>query len=217
MTSLDELIKLLTLEQTAKNQYLGQNYIAPWGRVFGGQVLAQSLHAAYQTVPTNRIAHSMHGYFILVGKLDIPITYEVDTIRDGGSFTTRRVVAKQNGTPIFNMAASFQVKEEGVDHQIAMPNIISPEKLMTSLEQIEDIRTMNPNAYNRLKTVIPEVFQFKPIERITSKLAKNSEPSNHIWIKTNEQQTLDLPMQHQILAYASDYNLLTTATLPQSR
>ncbi|NKI31326.1 acyl-CoA thioesterase [Croceivirga thetidis] len=214
MTSLKELIKLLSLEQTAKNQYLGQNYNAPWGRVFGGQVLAQSLHAAYQTVPTNRIAHSMHGYFILVGKLDIPITYEVDTIRDGGSFTTRRVVAKQNGTPIFNMAASFQVKEAGVDHQIAMPNIISPDKLMTSLEQIEDIKAMNPNAYNRLKTVIPEVFQFKPIERITSKLAKNSEPSNHIWIKTAEKQTLDLPMQQQILAYASDYNLLTTATLP---
>lgn len=214
MTSLSELIKLLTLERMDKNQYLGQNYAAPWGRVFGGQVLAQSLHAAYQTVPKERIAHSMHGYFILVGKLDIPITYEVDTIRDGGSFTTRRVVAKQNGKAIFNMAASFQVQEKGVDHQITMPNIISPDRLMTSLEQIEDIKTLNPNAYNRLKTVIPEVFLFKPTERITSQLAKNSEPSNHVWIKTAEKQKIDLRMQHQILAYASDYNLLTTATLP---
>ena len=214
MTTINELIELLTLKPMEENTFLGQNYLAPWGRVFGGQVLAQSLHAAYQTVPPDRIAHSMHGYFILVGKLDIPIVYEVDTIRDGGSFTTRRVVAKQDGKAIFNMAASFQALEDGVNHQITMPNVISPEKLITSLEQIEDIKTQNPNAYNRLKMVIPEVFQFKPVERVTSKLSKNSKPSNHIWIKTAQKGTLDLPMQHQILAYASDYNLLTTATLP---
>ena len=214
MTTINELIEVLTLKPMEENTFLGQNYLAPWGRVFGGQVLAQSLHAAYQTVPPDRIAHSMHGYFILVGKLDIPIVYEVDTIRDGGSFTTRRVVAKQDGKAIFNMAASFQALEDGVNHQITMPNVISPEKLITSLEQIEDIKTQNPNAYNRLKMVIPEVFQFKPVERVTSKLSKNSKPSNHIWIKTVQKGTLDLPMQHQILAYASDYNLLTTATLP---
>ena len=117
--------------------FLGQNYQAPWGRVFGGQVLAQSLHAAYQTVPADRFAHSMHGYFILGGNLDVPITYEVDIIRDGGSFTTRRVVARQHGKAIFTMGASFQIKESGVDHQITMPNLLLPEKLSTSLEQIE--------------------------------------------------------------------------------
>ncbi|KAG1652307.1 Arylsulfatase A [Nymphon striatum] len=106
----EELIELLTLEQLDDQIFIGQNYLAPWGRVFGGQVLAQSLHAAYRTVPEDRIAHSMHGYFILGGNLDYPITYEVDTIRNGGSFTTRRVVAKQNGRAIFNMAASFQLE-----------------------------------------------------------------------------------------------------------
>ena len=83
-------------------------------------------HAAYQTVPVDRIAHSLHGYFILGGDLRYPIRYEVDTIRNGGSFTTRRVVAKQNGVAIFNMAASFQVKADGVNHQIPMPSLIFP-------------------------------------------------------------------------------------------
>jgi len=107
MENIKDLVELLTLEPLAKNIFLGQNYQAPWGSVFGGQVLGQSLHAAYQTIPKDRIAHSMHGYFILRGNLDIPIRYEVDTIRNGGSFTTRRVVALQNDKPIFNMAYSI--------------------------------------------------------------------------------------------------------------
>ncbi len=112
MDTLVKLIDLLTLKRFGENKFLGENFQAPWGRVFGGQVLAQSLYAAYQTVPEDRIAHSMHGYFILGGNLDIPITYEVDTIRNGGSFTTRRVVAYQADTAIFNMAASFHIKRE---------------------------------------------------------------------------------------------------------
>ena len=93
MESLSELIKLISLEKINDHTFIGKNYQAPWGRVFGGQVLAQSLHAAYQTVPEDRYAHSMHGYFILGGNIDVPVKYEVDIIRDGGSFTTRRVVA----------------------------------------------------------------------------------------------------------------------------
>lgn len=214
MKTIKELIELLTLEQLDDQIFIGQNYQAPWGRVFGGQVLAQSLHAAYRTVPEDRIAHSMHGYFILGGNLDFPITYEVDTIRNGGSFTTRRVVAKQNGRAIFNMAASFQMKQEGVDHQISMPNIVPPENLSTSLEQIEALKDFDPKIYNRLKMVFPEVFSFKTVDRIISKLSKNGSPYNNIWIRTSEPVNADLPMRQQILAYMSDYNLLTTATLP---
>lgn len=214
MESLKELTELLTLEKLKENTFLGQNFQAPWGRVFGGQVLAQSLHAAYRTVPEERVAHSMHGYFILAGKLEYPVTYEVDTIRDGGSFTTRRVVAKQEGKAIFNMAASFQIKEEGVSHQQGMPNVITPDKLMTSLEQIEEIKAFSPDAYNRLKMIMPKVFQFKPVKQLAVQLTMNSEPLNHIWIKTSERTELDQRMQQQILAYASDYNLLTTASLP---
>ena len=121
MESLSELIKLITLEKINDHTFIGKNYKAPWGRVFGGQVLAQSLHAAYQTVPKDRYAHSMHGYFILGGNLELPITYEVDIIRDGKSFTTRRVVAFQEGRAIFNMSASFQLEQNGVDHQFSMP------------------------------------------------------------------------------------------------
>ena len=160
MQTIKDLIGLLTLKKIDETIFEGENYQAPWGRVFGGQVLGQSLHAAYQTVPQERIAHSLHGYFILGGDLQHPIRYEVDTIRNGGSFTTRRVVAKQNGKAIFNMAASFQVKAKGVDNQIPMPNLIPPEKLTTSLEQLEEIKEAFPSAYQRLKAVQPKVFNF---------------------------------------------------------
>jgi len=214
MHAIKDLLELLTLKKVDDTIFEGENYQAPWGRVFGGQVLGQSLHAAYQTVPEERIAHSLHGYFILGGDLKYPIQYEVDTIRNGGSFTTRRVVAKQNGKAIFNMAASFQVKAEGVDHQIPMPNLIPPEKLTTSLEQLEEIKEIFPSAYHRLKAIQPKVFNFKPVEKFTTQLAKNGSPFFNTWLRTSEKAEIDLRMQHQLLAYASDYNLLTTATLP---
>ena len=214
METLKDLIALLSLKKVDDTIFEGQNYQAPWGRVFGGQVLGQSLHAAYQTVPEDRIAHSLHGYFILGGNLKFPIRYEVDTIRNGGSFTTRRVVAKQNDKAIFTMAASFQVKTEGVDHQIAMPNLIPPEKLTTSLEQLEEIKDAYPSAYQRLKAIQPSVFNFKPVEKFTTQLAKNGSPFFNTWLRTSGEAKVDISMQHQLLAYASDYNLLTTATLP---
>lgn len=214
MQTIKDLIGLLTLKKIDDTIFEGENYQAPWGRVFGGQVLGQALHAAYQTVPVERIAHSMHGYFILGGDLKYPIQYEVDTIRNGGSFTTRRVVAKQNGKAIFTMAASFQVRADGVDHQIPMPNLIPPEKLTTSLEQLEEIKEIYPSAYQRLKAIQPKVFNFKPVEKFTTQLTKNGSPFFNTWLRTSEKAEIDLPMQHQLLAYASDYNLLTTATLP---
>lgn len=214
MQTIKQLIDLLTLKQLDESKFIGENYQAPWGRVFGGQVLAQSLNAAYRTVPANRTAHSMHGYFILGGNLDIPVTYEVDTIRNGGSFTTRRVVAKQNGKAIFNMAASFQTKQEGVDHQITMPNLTSPDNLVTGLEEIQNIKDVDPKIYYRLKMVLPEEFIFKSVNRIINKLAKNNVPFSNIWMRSAEDVVADLPMKQQLLAYVSDYNLLTTATFP---
>ncbi len=214
MQTLEELIELIILEKKDGQTFVGRNYQAPWGRVFGGQVLAQSLHAAYQTVPEDRIAHSMHGYFILGGNLDIPVTYEVDTIRNGGSFTTRRVVARQNGNAIFNMAASFQVVQSGVEHQIAIPNVMPPESLSNSREQLEEIRHTNPEIFQRLNLTLPAVFEFRPTEKITTKIARNTPPFNNIWMRTTGKVDMDLAMQQQILAYVSDYNLLVTATFP---
>ena len=206
---------MLTLEKIDDNTFVGVNYETPWGRVFGGQVLGQSLYAAYQTVPKDRFAHSMHAYFILGGQLGIPIQYEVDSIRDGKSFTTRRVVAKQNGVPIFNMSASFHKNEKGVDHQIPMPNLIKPESLDTSRDEIKVLEKFAPKIYNRLKSVLPKVFDIRSVESFLTKYSKNGSPFDNLWFKTSE--VLDqknTAIHHQILAYASDYNLLSTATFP---
>jgi acyl-CoA thioesterase-2 len=214
MIDLKSLLDILTLEKKDTHHFVGQNYKTAWGRVFGGQVLGQSLHAAYQTVPEDRKVHSMHGYFILGGSIDVPIKYEVDIIRDGGSFTTRRVVAFQNEKAIFNMSASFQLKQEGVDHQISMPNVLPPEELMNSHKQIEQFKAVIPDTYKRYKAFLPKIFEFKPVDNMLTKLVKNSPPFDNIWFKTTEKLASNIPLQHQLLAYASDYNILRPASMP---
>tara|TARA_B100000768_G_scaffold151204_1_gene146328 strand:+ start:219 stop:1079 length:861 start_codon:yes stop_codon:yes gene_type:complete len=214
MESLNELLALLKLKRVDETKFIGKNYPSSWGRVFGGQILAQSLHAAYQTVPADRIAHSMHGYFILAGDTNIEVTYEVDKIRDGNSFTTRRVVAYQKGKAIFNMAASFQKEEKGLDHQIITPNILPPEVLRTEMQQIESIKHKNPNYYERLKKAQLKMFDFKPVEVMSHIETKNAIPFSHVWFKTKEKIKLSLPLKHQLLAFSSDIHLIMTATLP---
>lgn len=214
MIDLNSLISLIQLEQKDLNHFVGQNYKTAWGRVFGGQVLGQSLYAAYKTVPKDRIAHSMHGYFILGGNIDIPIDYHVDTIRDGRSFTTRRVVAYQEGRAIFNMAASFHLHEEGADHQITMPNVLTPEILLTDIQQAEQLKEKDPDRYQRLMMAHPQVFEFRPVEKAIYLETQNKPPHSHIWFKTKEEIKADRPLQQQLLAFASDYSLLLSATLP---
>ena len=214
MITSEELINLLTLKRKGENHFEGQNYKTAWGRVFGGQVLGQSLHAAYQTVPKDRIAHSMHGYFILGGDINIPIDYLVDTIRDGRSFTTRRVVAFQNGKAIFNMAASFHIKEKGESHQINMPNVLTPDLLLTDIQQAERLQHKDPERFLRIMKAHPQIFEFKPVDKAIYLQTQNSAPFAHIWFRIKEKIQVDLSFQHQILAFASDYSLLLTATLP---
>ena len=214
MIDLESLIDLIQLEQKDTHHFVGQNYKTAWGRVFGGQVLGQSLHAAYQTVPNGRIAHSMHGYFILGGNIDIPIDYQVDAIRDGRSFTTRRVVAYQEGKAIFNMAASFHLDEGGADHQITMPNVLTPEILLTDIQQAESLRDNDPDRYERLMMAHPQVFEFRPVGKAIYLETQNKPPQSHIWFKTKEEIKADIPLQQQLLAFASDYSLLLSATLP---
>jgi len=214
MKNIKELIDLLTLEPIDNRTFKGANYKTPWKRVFGGQVLGQALHAAYQTVPDDRFAHSMHGYFILAGDIEVPIVYEVDTIRDGRSFTTRRVVAFQKGKAIFNMSASFQLRQEGIDHQITMPNVLPPDSLLPDYDQLKPLEQTHPKLYKRLTILHPNAIEFRPVENFYKDLSKPAKPYRHVWIKANDKVDINLPMQHQILAYASDYNLLTTAVLP---
>ena len=214
MISSKELIDLLTLKKKDEHNFEGNNYKTAWGRVFGGQVLGQSLHAAYQTVQENRIAHSMHGYFILGGDINFPINYHVDTIRDGRSFTTRRVVAFQKGKAIFNMAASFHIKEEGESHQINMPNVLTPDLLLTDLQQAEGLQHKDPERFQRLMKAHPQIFEFKPVDKAIFLQTQNSPPLAHIWFRIKEKIKGSLPLQQQILAFASDYSLLLSATLP---
>ena len=214
MISSKELIDLLTLKKKDEHNFEGNNYKTAWGRVFGGQVLGQSLHAAYQTVQENRIAHSMHGYFILGGDINFPINYHVDTIRDGRSFTTRRVVAFQKGKAIFNMAASFHIKEEGESHQINMPNVLTPDLLLTDLQQAEGLQHKDPERFQRLMKAHPQIFEFKPVDKAIFLQTQNSPPLAHIWFRKKEKIKGSLPLQQQILAFASDYSLLLSATLP---
>ena len=212
METIQALVSLLNLERIEEDIFRGQNYKAPWKRVFGGQPLAQSLHAAYQTVPEDRFAHSMQAYFILPGDIDVPIVYEVDRIRDGGSFTTRRVVAIQKGQAIFSMSASFQKEEDGLDHQIAMPNVPPPEALITDQELANIYREKAPKLFKRAQVQRP--IEFRPVEKLDWLDPHKHQPLKHTWIKAKGTLPDDKRLHHTTLAYASDYNLLSTALLP---
>lgn len=214
MFNLQEMIDIIELEEIDLGLLKGQNYVTPWKRVFGGQVLGQALNAAYKTVPEDRFAHSLHGYFILPGNVDHPIIYRVETLRDGGSFTTRRVTASQRGKVIFVMAASFQLKQEGFDHQMKMPEVEGPENLISELQQAELIKDKYPDVYRSIKSREQDAMEFRPVEKLNFE-GKNSETLfRNVWMKIIEKRDLSIQMQHQILAYASDYDLLLTAVLP---
>ncbi len=213
MKSTKALLDLLNLEQIDENIYRGQNYQAPWGRVFGGQVMAQAVHAARRTVPNDRFLHSLHGYFILGGDISIPIIFQVDRIRDGRSFTTRRVVAIQRGKAIFNLSASFQKAEKGFEHQISMPNVPSPDALITDKEWAAKYKKELPNMHKRYNVDRP--IEFRPVEKFDPITLKNKRPFRHIWLKAKDIIKSDDPRVHkEVLAYASDYNLMGTSLLP---
>ena len=212
MKTIDELTRLLRLEKIEENIFRGQNYLAPWKRVFGGQVLAQSIHAAHQTVGPNRTLHSMHAYFLLTGDINTPIVYEVDRSRDGGSFTTRRVVAIQKGKPIFITSISFHKTTGGFDHQMEMPDVPGPEGLKSSVELIQPLKEKAPELYQRLNEARP--IEFRPVEAHDILRPKKSKPQRHFWLRARGGMTNDIRQHQEVLAYASDYNLLGTAILP---
>jgi acyl-CoA thioesterase-2 len=211
--STDALLNLLDLEPLEVNIYRGQNRDLGTGRVFGGQVFAQALVAARRTVEGAREAHSAHGYFILPGDLKAPIVYFVDRLRDGSSFTTRRVTAIQHGQAIFNLSASFHISEEGFSHQPAMPSVPDPESLAPELSLVREIADQIP------ETIRPVITQdrpidFRPVKPIDPFNPTPSEPSRQVWFRVIAKLP-DEPLIHQaILAYASDYGLLTTALQP---
>jgi acyl-CoA thioesterase-2 len=215
MQTTKELIHLLDLKQQSETVFQGTSSFMGSPNVFGGQVVAQALNAATRTVPVERICHSLHAYFILPGNLSLPIEFQVQKIRDGGSFTTRFIIAKQNDVPIFVMAASFQKREEGYEHQIQMPDVPAPETLAhwidIDAEKYPDMANLM-NAYLSIDRPL-EMRSCRP--RISSHEAMI--PHNQVWFRFKElPETLDWPTIQQLIAYASDYNILTTALRPHS-
>ncbi len=215
MNDFDQLRAVLELEKIEDNLYRGLSYRTPWGRVFGGQVLAQSIHAAQLTTPDERLLHSMHAYFLLAGDIELPIVYDVERVRDGGSYTTRRVKAIQKGRPIFTMEASFQNPEEGIDHQMPMPDVPPPEGLQSDTQIGEELREQAPEIYRLTRLERP--IECRPTEGATLYTGDDVRPVQNIWIKALGSLP-DSDRMHQVaLAYVSDYNLLATALLPHRK
>ena len=213
MKKVSELIELLDLEQIEVNLFRGQSTKIGSGRVFGGQVMAQALSAAMRTVSDDRYVHSLHGYFLLAGDENVPIVFDVERIRDGGSFTTRRVKAIQHGNAIFHMSASFQLKQEGYEHQIEMPNVSMPEDLPSWEGMVNQFRDVLPENVKRFMD-IARPLEFRPVEFINPLEKNHYEPKRHVWMRAKGSLPDRIQTHQLVLAYATDYNLLTTALLP---
>ncbi len=214
--TLQGLIELLDLEEIERNIFRGRNERAQRERLFGGQVAAQALAAAGRTV-SGRVAHSLHAYFLRPGDPRVPVLYTVDRIRDGQSFTTRRVVAVQRGQAIFNMSVSFQVVEAGYEHQqLEMPEAPAPEVLPTWAERAERAQHLLP------KDSATWVHDDRPIDlrHVEAPTFLGGSPrrgGNQVWFRASSALPED-PFLHQcVVTYASDMSLLDTVILPHGR
>ena len=210
---LDELVKLLALEKIEENLFRGQSQDLGWGTVFGGQVLGQALSAAGHTVPPERRVHSLHAYFLRPGDVRAPIVYDVDRIRDGGTFTTRRVVAIQHGEAIFNLAASFQKPEAGFEHQAPMPAVPAPETFPSHEERVAKlVQKLPPALHHQVRAERP--FEMHPGDDEDPMAPEPHAPSRTVWFRTVHALPDDPAIHTALLAYASDYSFLTTALRP---
>ena len=209
---LADLLRLLELEPLEVNLFRGESRDIGSPQVFGGQVLGQALTAASATVE-GRIVHSLHAYFLRRGDFSAPIVYQVDRSLDGRSFSNRRVVAIQHGEPIFNMAASFQVMEEGLEHQIAMPAVPPPEELPDSSRPPPELLASMPERLRRLLEQ-PRPFEFRLVQPLDYLAPRNAPPSRQVWFRAVDRLPSDERLHRRLLAYLSDYFLLDTATLP---
>jgi acyl-CoA thioesterase-2 len=217
MAAVEQLLSTLDLEQLERNLFRGRSPQNGWQRVFGGQVVGQALVAADRTLDAeDRLTHSLHAYFLLPGDPKVPIIYEVERIRDGGSFTTRRVKAIQHGQAIFSMSVSFHKPELGLDHQIAMPIVPAPETLPSEAELKERLL---PNLPEVMRTYWERdrPIELRPVDISRYFSAEKGEPSQCIWIKANGALPDDFRLHQCVLAYASDFSLLDTALVAHGR
>jgi acyl-CoA thioesterase-2 len=210
---LEELLTLLRLERIEERIFRGQSQDLGWGSVFGGQVLGQALSAAAQTVPSDRPVHSLHAYFLRQGDARRPIVYEVDPIRDGASFTTRRVVAVQGGHAIFSLACSFQVEEPGLEHAAGMPDVPGPEGLWNELDYAKRYEANIPEPL-RAMALAERPIEIRPVQRFNLLDPKPAPARRQLWYRATGTLPDDPAVHRYLLAYASDFNFLVTAMLP---
>ncbi len=213
---LADLLELLDLEPIEMNLFRGVSPDEGWQRVYGGQVIGQALVAAYRTVEDpDRVAHSLHGYFLRPGDTQCPILYQVDRIRDGRSFTTRRVKAIQKGEAIFSMSASFHVREKGLEHQIDAPVSPEPANCRSEASLIEEYCKAYPDEKNDLlKRARPiEMRYVNPVNEINPEPLP---PEQSVWIRTIDTMPDDLRLNQCLLAYASDMTLIDTSYRPHA-
>ena len=209
---LADLLKLLELERLEINLFRGASRDIGAPQVFGGQVLGQALVAATRTVE-NRVVHSLHAYFLRPGDFNAPIVYEVDRSRDGMSFSNRRVIAIQHGHQIFNMAASFQTVEPGVEHQIPMPKVPPPEDLPDQAEQIRAMLDRIPERSQRFFRQ-ERPFEFRIARAQDYFKPRPMEPIKQLWFRAVDRVPDDDGLHAALLAYVSDFHLLDTALMP---
>ena len=207
------LVTLLDVEELDVDLYRGPQNPGGKGRVFGGQVIAQALMSAVASVDPERVAHSLHAYFMRPGDEDFPIIYRVERDYDGGSFSNRRVIAMQRGKPILNMTASFQRKEKGLEHQADMPDVPAPETLPTEAEHIRKYEDkLDPRLFKFLTRDRP--IEIRPVEPWSHIDPEVREPARNIWFKASGDIGESQLMHRAVLAFASDMALLSTCMQP---
>jgi len=212
---LPELLRQFELERLEVNLFRGASRDIGSPQVFGGQVLGQALTAAYATVVEGREVHSLHAYFLRRGDFDLPIVYQVDRSRDGHSFSSRRVIAIQNGEPIFTFSSSFHAAEPGLDHQATMPQVPVPESLPDWSRPTPEVAERLPEKMRRF-LVRERPFELRPVEPIDFLDPKPQPPQQHLWLRTAGALPDDRRLHRCLLAYISDFNLLGTATRPHA-
>ena len=214
-SAVNDLLTILDLEKLEENLFRGQSPDAGWQRVFGGQVIGQALVAASRTVE-GRAPHSLHGYFLLAGDPKIPIIYDVERIRDGRSFTTRRVKAIQHGQPIFTLSASFQVDEPGFSHDIAMPSVPDPDELPNEQDIRARVMPLMPDPVRKyFERERP--IELRPVEFKRYMSREPLEPRFNVWIRATGPLPDDPAIHQAVLAYASDMTLLDSTLVAHGR
>ncbi|MBY5990701.1 acyl-CoA thioesterase II [Ferrimonas balearica] len=211
--TLNRLLGVLSLEQLEDGLYRGQTLDLGFGHLFGGQVLGQALSAAKATVASERAVHSFHSYFLRPGDLSRPVVYEVENLRDGGSFSARRVSAIQHGRPIFYMTASFQGDEPGVSHQDPMPQVPGPEGLPNQHDLAQLMGDKLPKGMVE-RYLDNAAIEMRLVEQVDPFKPKVTEPKRYVWMRTQGQLPDDPRLHRYLLAYASDFNFLVTALQP---